>query len=418
MIYLIVGQPRSAKSQYAVKISFDINDQNNRIQKKLDEGKELKDDELMPLPDGTLVPAIRKIYSDIDEHALRNEFVNEAPDDWRQVPDGSSIFYDEVHFRKEFLDQNKYMSQDPMIVDLSTHGHRNIDIYLITQDPRRLEKSIRALIFKMYLVKRPANLPPFANIYTFDRWLGDPWAASKNPDNVHDTYKFIYKKKYQDAYKSASAHTSIKFKLQNKFIWALIAIVLMACLATYLFKISGMGKLVKDATNASKITKDTSVDPNKIMDSAYKKHTQEQNVQSASSPVATDPQQTSPEYNQNRTVQYDINKPYDFDQSQYQYQVTEQPQLAGCMQYKNTCNCYTQQATKINMSVADCKRYLSGDRPFNPFRQPQQYNQQSVQQQQIQQPVQQQQTQPVLTPSQFDAEYMAKMQEAKRQGLI
>ena len=98
MIYLIVGQPRSAKSQYAVKISFDINDQNNRIQKKLDEGKELKDDELMPLPDGTLVPAIRKIYSDIDEHALRNEFVNEAPDDWRQVPDGSSIFYDEVQF--------------------------------------------------------------------------------------------------------------------------------------------------------------------------------------------------------------------------------------------------------------------------------------------------------------------------------
>jgi hypothetical protein len=193
----------------------------------------------------------------------------------------------------------------------------------------------------------------------------------------------------------------------------------MACLATYLFKISGMGKLVKDATNASKITNDTSVDPNKIMDSAYKKNSQNQNVQAASSPVATEEEIS--EYNQNRTVQYDINKPYEFDQSQYQYQVTDQPQLSGCIQYKNSCTCYTQQATKINMSVADCKRYMAGDRPFNPFRQPQQYNQQQPiqQQQQIQQPVQQQQQiQPVQNVSQFDAEYAAKMQEAKRQGLL
>lgn len=49
-IRLIVGQPRSGKSQYAVKIAFDIKAENDRIQKKLDEGK-LKENELMTLSD-------------------------------------------------------------------------------------------------------------------------------------------------------------------------------------------------------------------------------------------------------------------------------------------------------------------------------------------------------------------------------
>lgn len=271
MIYLLVGQPRSGKSQYAVKIAFDIDEQNKKIQKKLDEGKELKEDELMELQDGSVVPAIRPIYSDIDEHAERNDFISKAPSDWRDVQDGSVIFYDEVHFRDEYLDQNKYMSQNPMIKELSTHGHRNIDIYLMTQDPRRLEKSIRALIFKMFLVKRPANLPPFANIYTFDRWLGDPWAASKNKDNVHDEKLFHYKKKYQDAYKSASAHTSIKFTIQRKFIVAIFALITLIALSVFLFKISGMGKIVSDAVDVTAMKEKTKVDDKKILEST--KHT-------------------------------------------------------------------------------------------------------------------------------------------------
>ncbi|MEG0444152.1 MAG: zonular occludens toxin domain-containing protein, partial [Carnobacterium sp.] len=122
MIYLIVGQPRSGKSQFAVKTAFDIKDENDRIQKKLDEGKELKENELMTLQDGSIVPAIRPVFSDIEEHAKRNDFISEAPKDWREVQDGSVIFYDEVHFRDEYLDQNKYMSQNPMIKELSIHG--------------------------------------------------------------------------------------------------------------------------------------------------------------------------------------------------------------------------------------------------------------------------------------------------------
>lgn len=67
------------------------------------------------------------------------------------------VFMDEIHLRPEYTDSNGRMSQDQMIVDLTTHGHQNKDIYLITQDPERLNRGIRKLVEKMYLLKRPPS---------------------------------------------------------------------------------------------------------------------------------------------------------------------------------------------------------------------------------------------------------------------
>ena len=70
----------------------------------------------------------------------------------------------------------------------------------MTQDPERLNKGIRKLIEKMYLVKRPIQKPPFATIYEFERWLRDPWqaAASTRSISYQDSYKFMYKKQWQE----------------------------------------------------------------------------------------------------------------------------------------------------------------------------------------------------------------------------
>lgn len=385
MIYLLVGQPRSGKTQYAVKIAFDQQAENDRIQKKIDDGKELKENELMTLSDGSIVPAIRPILSDINEHAERNEFISKAPADWRDVQDGSVIFYDEVHFRDEYLDQNKYMSQNPMIKELSTHAHRNIDIYLITQDPRRLEKSIRALIFKMYLVKRPANLPPFANVYTFDRWLGDPWAASKNKDNVHDEQMFYYKKKFQDAYKSASGHTSISFKIQRKFIVAIVSIICMIGLSVFLFKISGMGKIVTDATDVSGMKEKTKVDDKQIMQNAYNNQTtgapkldcrKAINVEKPEcvewfNNLGKNNASVTTGENGVAVVTYNPSQPFDTKiQESIQYEVTAKPVFSGCMNTNGHYQAYTQQGTKLDVSKADCERLIrNNDRPFNYFAQ-------------------------------------------------
>jgi zona occludens toxin len=144
-----------------------------------------------------------------------------------------------------FTDSNGRMSQDQMIVDLTTHGHQNKDIYLITQDPERLNRGIRKLVEKMYLLKRPPQLPPFTSVYVFSRWLRDPWQATKNPDNYHDNYIFKFNKKWQEMYESASKHTSIRFHIQKKFFYAGFAVIAMLTGAYYLFMNSGAKDIVK-----------------------------------------------------------------------------------------------------------------------------------------------------------------------------
>lgn len=241
MLYGICGKPREGKTQFAVSLIMKQLELNAKYQKKIEDG-------------GTLDPEkkeeIRPVYADID--GLNLNGVIKSPDDWRDVPDGSVIFYDEVHFRKEYEFTSSRPSQNPMIKELTIHGHRNIDIYLITQDFKRVEHSTRNLLDAMYYVKRPQNKPPFATVYVFDKYFNDPYSAA-NAGKHHDSYIFKYHKKYYEAYTSASAHTSMSFKIQRKFIYAGIAIIIMMGFAIKLFLASGFIDIAKKATDTEAI---------------------------------------------------------------------------------------------------------------------------------------------------------------------
>lgn len=381
-IYLIVGQPRHGKSQYAAKMAYDYHQKNIEIQKRIDSGKFNPETDI-----------VREIYSDIEGHAEKCDFIKPAPKDWRDVPHDSIIFMDEIHKRPEYCDNDGKMSQNPMIVDLTTHGHHNKDIILMTQDPERLNKGIRKLVEKMYLVKRPIQKPPFATIYEFERWLRDPWqaAASTRSVNYQDSYKFFYKKKWQDMYTSASAHTSIQFKIQSKFIYAIIAIVVLMSLSWVLFTKSGGDKLARNAIGG--ITGQKPTEENKTQTS------NEQAVSSGLQNLETECRKgvnvDKPECvkwfndltkngasvstgdNRQTTVSYNPNQPYDNEiQKQVSYEVTAKPVFSGCMKTGSKYQAYTQQGTKLDVSQADCEKLIkNNDRPFNYFAQ--QQNQQS-----------------------------------------
>ncbi|WP_342029920.1 zonular occludens toxin domain-containing protein, partial [Acinetobacter baumannii] len=184
MINLVCGQPRNGKSQFMVKTILDMLEENKKLE---EQGK----------------PA-RQIYCDID--GLRIPEVEPAPDDWRDTPDGSIIIYDEVHMRKAYEYKGNQYSQDQMIKDLTIHGHFNKDIWLITQDPARIEKGIHKLIDKMYFIKRPSSKPPYTNVFVFDKWLSSPEpAANRNAKHkkYFDHYRFHFKDEYQKLYHSA-----------------------------------------------------------------------------------------------------------------------------------------------------------------------------------------------------------------------
>ncbi|WP_151738406.1 zonular occludens toxin domain-containing protein [Acinetobacter junii] len=374
-IYLIVGQPRHGKSQYAAKMAFDYHQKNIEIQKRIDSGKFNPETDI-----------VREIYSDIEGHAEKCDFVKPAPNDWRDVPPDSIIFMDEIHKRPEYCDNDGKMSQNPMIVDLTTHGHHNKDIILMTQDPERLNKGIRKLVEKMYLVKRPIQKPPFATIYEFERWLRDPWqaAASTRSVNYQDSYKFFYKKKWQDMYTSASAHTSIQFKIQSKFIYAIIAIAVLMTASYLLFTKSGGDKLARNAIGGITGQKP---EPGEIQQTEKKQQVASSNLQNLETEcrkgvnvekpecikwfdqLTKNGTSVSPGDNRQTTVTYNPNQPYNNEiQKQVSYEVTAKPLFSGCMKTGNNYQAYTQQGTKLDVSQADCEKLIqNNDRPFNYF---------------------------------------------------
>ncbi|WP_151812896.1 zonular occludens toxin domain-containing protein [Acinetobacter junii] len=373
-IYLIVGQPRHGKSQYAAKMAYDYHQKNIEIQKRIDSGKFNSETDI-----------VREIYSDIEGHAEKCDFIKPAPKDWRDVPPDSIIFMDEIHKRPEYCDNDGKMSQNPMIVDLTTHGHHNKDIILMTQDPERLNKGIRKLVEKMYLVKRPIQKPPFATIYEFERWLRDPWqaAASTRSVNYQDSYKFFYKKKWQDMYTSASAHTSIQFKIQSKFIYAIIAIVVLMSLSWVLFTKSGGDKLARNAiggitgqkpTEENKTQTSNEQLPSSGLENLETECRKGVNVEKPEcikwfNELTKNGASVSTGDNRQTTVTYNPNQPYDNEiQNQVSYQVTAKPVFSGCMKTGSKYQAYTQQGTKLDVSQADCERLIKdNDRPFNYF---------------------------------------------------
>lgn len=419
-IYLVVGQPRHGKSQFCAKMAYEYEQNNIRVRKKIESGKKLDPEK----------DIIRNVFSDINGHVENCDFVQKAPDDWREAPENSVIFYDEIHLRPEYCDTTGKMSLNPMIVELTTHAHKNKDIVLITQDPARLNRGIHKLIEKMYLVKRPIQKPPFATIYEFERWLRDPWQASKNSNNYQDSYKFLYKKKWQDMYTSASAHTSINFKIQSKFIYAICAAALLMGGAYFLFTKSGGDKLAKKAVaglSAQTSASEPVADPiqNQLAQNQQAKtfnpdvecrkgenvsksecvawfndlSKNNKSVSADGSPVV-------------KGVHYNPNRPYDDDSivSSLTYEVTEKPVFSGCVKKNGRYIAYTQQGTILNeVSQSDCKKLIeNGDRPFNYFKQQQQ---QTMIAQDNQKTIESDNEE--LTP-----EMIAKYNEAKRQGLI
>lgn len=374
-IYMIVGQPRHGKSQFSVKMAHDYHLKNLEIQKRIDSGKFDPEKDI-----------VREIYSDINGHAEKCDFIKPAPADWRDVPNNSIIFMDEIHKRPEYED-NGQMSQNPMIKDLRTHGHQNKDIILITQDPQTLNKAIRMLIEKMHLVKRPIQKPNFATIYEFERWLRDPWQAAVSERSVkyQDSYKFFYKKKWQDMYTSASAHTSINFKIQSKFIYAIIAIIVLMSAAYFLFTKSGGDKLARNAVagiTGENVEKEQTQANQKTDNSVSNDSKFDPNIECRKGENVEKPEcvkwfndlsKSGSSVTSSGTVQtvsYNPNKPYDFEY-QPQVQPTDFPRMSGVVKLSSgRLMAIDQQGNYMqSVSEADCKKWLSGHRPFNYFAQ-------------------------------------------------
>lgn len=380
---------------------------------------------------------VHQIYSDIN--GLKIDGVLPAPIDWRSTPRGSILYYDEIRRKPPYNFISKTPSKDPIILGMSEVRHDDKDVYLLSQDAEDLNYSLRQLIDKMYFIKRPPQNPQACSVYTFDQFLSRPRAAAdskRDPKKYVEYELIVYKKKIFALYKSASSHTSMKFKINWKVFAYIFGFLILSSLVIIGFmKISifqyfgsaisqmtgkednSLSKISGQPQNEQALQPKTMADNLKLEDD-IKRCIDQFTWTPDQCRQALDPQLDQQQKqqlqastrNDMQTVVFDYNpnNPYEVNYKP-NLQPTDFPRFKNAIVYNGKCTPYSQQGTVMtNVSSSDCFRLANGDRPFDYF-QPQQQIQPQLQQQPIQ--VQQIENTP-------DPEFIAKYQEAKRQGLI
>jgi len=227
-IDVITGQPRNGKSQYALKLIFDDIKANDQLEK---DGKERRQiyadiaginapDTPTKLDDVLPVPTDKSIW--FGDYLTAPD---EVPNGYWCPPAGSIFYFDECHKLEWVKEVSGTLSKNPTTISLNEHGHIGHDLRLITQFPNYIHTHIRGLTQHHYHVKR-VHGAAFAWVYKWDDFQLSPRTKAAI-NEAFETEKFFFKKKYQNAYQSASAHSKIKFKLPAKLIPFLIIIPLL-----------------------------------------------------------------------------------------------------------------------------------------------------------------------------------------------
>lgn len=329
----------------------------------------------------------------------------EKPFDWRDLPDGSIIFFDEAHEHPAFSAQDllgtartdaekKRKSEILDIGDsLTLHGHFGFDIYLITQNPKLLREQVRAACSVHYVMRRLWGLD-VAMIYEFAEV--QTYFANATRKQALSVKRFRYPKNLYKYYVSSNVHNIQKRVPLLYMAFFAIPIAIFALSYSKASETGFFGLFPKDEVVQEKQIEQ----PEYVMLDAKQGQTPEQVLAQYKENFNPDiecrkamnldlpecvswfdqltKQQSSvlPDGQVFQAVVYDPNKPYDFE---YKPQIQPQdfPRMSGVMTLANgRLMAIDQQGNYMsNVSQEDCRKWLSGYRPFNYAKAPQQQNQ-------------------------------------------
>lgn len=315
----------------------------------------------------------------------------EKPFDWRDLPDGSIIFFDEAHEHPAFSAQDllgtartdaekKRKSEILDIGDsLTLHGHFGFDIYLITQNPKLLREQVRAACSVHYVMRRLWGLD-VAMIYEFAEV--QTYFANATRKQALSVKRFRYPKNLYKYYVSSNVHNIQKRVPLLYMSFFAIPVLIFAMGYSKASDTGFFGLFEKDkqvqqiekvptdlpqaqiATYTPEQQKEIDTKRAEFMGLTYDQYMDLQN------PQAQDAKNLA--LNQNSIDQivntYNANDPFDYSYMQAP-PVTAYQVFSGCMNGV----AYDTQGTILHDSPKDlCKRVMKGDRPFNPYKQPEQ----------------------------------------------
>lgn len=304
MMYLITGMPGNGKTLYAVDF----------IRQERGKGRE--------------------VYSDIK--GLLVEGVQPAPDDWRTLPDGSLVVYDEAHKRFPSY-RGKGRSPLELVRDMDEHRHRGIDLMFITQWPDKVDGELFRLIGTHWHLNRAFGLQK-ANLTMFSRAVMNPYSnlARKGADeSLWDFPKDAYA-----LYKSSSLHTdSHKFKLPVKVRNALMSVPFIIAV------LWGFVYFMKAQMGVSESAERSEAEPTRSKPAS---------TATAFDVVQAPPTSDGPVLNAGVGTYAALN-------------TEPATSLAGCVSSERGCRCFNTDGFQIDMSKFQCELLLEKPLPFNVY---------------------------------------------------
>ena len=158
--------------------------------------------------------------------------------DWDAIPDGAYILIDEC--QTLFPPRGTASEAPAHVAWLNTHRHRGMDITLVTQHPKLIDGSARALVGKHQHFRRLFG-GQRAAVYEWDAC-----SDSLSGMSTAITSYYPYPKKAFEFYKSAEVHTKQKFRLPRWLLIPFAGVALAVVTVPMAYKrISAMGSTEK-----------------------------------------------------------------------------------------------------------------------------------------------------------------------------
>lgn len=162
-----------------------------------------------------------------------------APDDWRDTPEGSLVFYDECQQVHLYPSTGKIGAvADARITAMETHRHTGHDLVFITQAPTFVHHHVRKLVGEHIHLYRAFGLRS-SQVYKWSHTCDNP--NDRREQERADTFRFNFDKNHFKLYKSTTIDTH-KFKMPKKGIFFLAAIFAFVALVGFL---GSKGNLVR-----------------------------------------------------------------------------------------------------------------------------------------------------------------------------
>ncbi|AXH76259.1 MAG: zonular occludens toxin [Inoviridae sp.] len=191
-------------------------------------------------------PVFTNINGLVKDKFPNSALLQDAPDDWRDCPNGSLVIYDEAqqaHLYPSNAQRGKV--EDERLTALETHRHGGYDLVFITQAPTFVHHHIRKLVGRHIHLYRARGVSGAVR-YEWSHTCESP--NDRREQERAETTVWKFPKHYFPYYTSAVMHTH-KFKIPIKLALFLALLLLLVAYIVFTLVSNGGLQIFNDEKN-------------------------------------------------------------------------------------------------------------------------------------------------------------------------